>query len=73
MTGNTSVDQAMSAHDITRLPLHQEKPDGSVSTTTLGPGQYAINDPGVWHTADVAGVASALFITAGLGTEHRPR
>ena len=26
-----------------------------------------------WHTADVAGPATALFITAGLGTRHRPR
>ena len=46
-------------------------PDGS--TVELGEGQYAINEPGVWHTADVAGEATALFITAGLGTEHRPR
>jgi hypothetical protein len=29
-------------------------------------------EPGVWHTADVAGPATALFITAGLGTELRP-
>ena len=26
-----------------------------------------------WHTADIESEASALFITAGLGTEHRPR
>ncbi len=32
-----------------------------------------INEPGVWHTADVESTATALFITAGLGTEHRPR
>ena len=55
------------------ITLHQEKPDGSVSSTTLAPGQYAINAPGVWHTADVSAEATALFITAGLGTEHRPR
>lgn len=36
-------------------------------------GDYAINPRGVWHTADVAGHATALFITAGVGTEHRPR
>ena len=35
--------------------------------------EYAINAPGVWHTADVTGEATALFITAGKGTEHRPR
>jgi hypothetical protein len=37
------------------------------------PGQYAINEPGTWHTADVTGETTALFITAGLGTQHRPR
>ncbi len=41
--------------------------------TTLRPGQYAINPPGVWHTADVNGHAAAVFITAGAGTEGRPR
>jgi hypothetical protein len=40
---------------------------------TLGAGQYVINEPGTWHTADVAGSATALFITAGLGTQHRAR
>jgi hypothetical protein len=39
----------------------------------LDPGKYAINEPGTWHTADVDGEATALFITAGLGTAHRPR
>ncbi len=47
--------------------------DGEEQRTTLGPGQYAINPPGVWHTADVEEEATAVFITAGLGTEHRPR
>ena len=55
------------------IVLHQEHPDGARSTVELGEGQYAVNEPGVWHTADVAGEATALFITAGLGTEHRPR
>jgi mannose-6-phosphate isomerase-like protein (cupin superfamily) len=55
------------------MTLHQERPDGTKATVTLGPGQCVINDPGVWHTADVEGRATALFITAGLGTEHRPR
>ena len=39
----------------------------------LRTGEYAINPPGVWHTADVESEATALFITAGLGTELRPR
>ena len=55
------------------ITLHQEKNGGAVSTVVLGPGQYAVNEPGVWHTADVYGEATALFITAGMGTEHRPR
>lgn len=55
------------------ITLHQEQPDGSVATVTLGPGDYAINAPGIWHTADVANDATALFITAGEGTEHRTR
>lgn len=55
------------------ITLHQEMADGSKATVTIGPGEYAINPPGAWHTADVDGAATALFITAGLGTEHRPR
>ena len=47
--------------------------DGEECRTTLTPGQYAINPPGVWHTADIEGVAAALFITSGWGTEGRPR
>ncbi len=55
------------------LTLHQEFPDGRTQSVVIGPGEGAINPPGVWHTADVAGAASALFITAGWGTEHRAR
>lgn len=47
--------------------------DGAEQRVTLGKGEYAINPPGVWHTADIDGEAEALFITAGLGTEHRER
>lgn len=55
------------------LTLHQEQPDGSVESIALTAGQYAINEPGVWHTADVASSATAIFVTAGLGTQHRER
>jgi len=54
------------------LTLLQEL-GGELVRTTLSAGQAAINPAGVWHTADVAGSATALFITAGVGTEHRPR
>jgi len=55
------------------MTLHQEQAGGQTGTVTLGPGQYAINQPGTWHTADVEDTAMALFITAGVGTQHRPR
>jgi quercetin dioxygenase-like cupin family protein len=55
------------------ITLHREFPDGLADTVAIGPGEYAINPPGVWHTADIEGMATALFITAGAGTEHRPR
>ncbi|MBL0897321.1 MAG: cupin domain-containing protein [Reyranella sp.] len=55
------------------LILHQQQPDGAVASVRLRAGQYAINPPGVWHTADTEGTATALFITAGEGTQHRPR
>lgn len=56
-----------------RITLHQEHVDGSTATVTIDAGEYAINPPGTWHTADVDGSATALFITAGMGTQHRPR
>jgi hypothetical protein len=56
-----------------RIVLHQEQPDGTSRSTTLDAGQAAINAPGVWHTADVEAPATVLFITAGVGTQHRPR
>jgi hypothetical protein len=57
------------------ITLIQQLPYGHEERITLGPGDYAINPPGVWHTADVApGVeAGCIFITAGEGTDHRPR
>jgi mannose-6-phosphate isomerase-like protein (cupin superfamily) len=55
------------------ITLHQEFADGRTASVTIQAGQYAINPPGCWHTADVDAAAAALFITAGLGTEHRPR
>ncbi|MDY7105183.1 MAG: cupin domain-containing protein [Actinomycetota bacterium] len=55
-----------------RMVLHQEL-DGGVRSVPLGPGQAAVNPPGVWHTADVVEPASIITITSGRGTEHRPR
>ena len=55
------------------ITLHQEHADGRSDRVTLAEGDYVINLPGTWHTVDVADEATALFITAGAGTEHRPR
>lgn len=55
------------------MTLIQELPDGSLRSQTIGTGQYLINPAGVWHTADIAQTATALFITAGEGTQDRPR
>lgn len=55
-----------------RIRLHQEV-DGKVMHVNLNSYQAVVNPKGVWHTADVEGSATALFITAGLGTEHRAR
>ena len=55
------------------MVLVQEWPDGQLSETALAAGDYAINPPGVWHTANVPQSATAIFITAGEGTTHRPR
>jgi quercetin dioxygenase-like cupin family protein len=55
------------------MTLHQELLDGSSQSWELGPGDYAINPPGAWHTADAEEPVVAFFITAGKGTTHRPR
>lgn len=57
------------------VTLLQELVDGQTCSTTIGPGEAVVNDPGVWHTADIAAgdTAIVVFITAGLGTEMRPR
>ncbi|RNJ64341.1 MAG: cupin [Porphyrobacter sp. IPPAS B-1204] len=55
------------------IVLVQEHPGGRQDTVTLEAGEYAINPPGVWHTADVMKEATAIFITPGEGTQHRPR
>jgi mannose-6-phosphate isomerase-like protein (cupin superfamily) len=55
------------------MTLYQQLADGSERSVELGPGDYAINPPGAWHTADTDGPVVALFITVGKGTTHRPR
>ncbi|GAA3486926.1 hypothetical protein GCM10018987_10050 [Streptomyces cremeus] len=47
--------------------------DGVPDRVALGPGEATVNPAGTWHAVDMAGPASILTITAGLGTDHRPR
>lgn len=54
------------------IVLHQEI-DGERRQVTLHAGEAVINPPGAWHTADVDGPVTAFFVTAGTGTEVRPR
>ena len=56
-----------------QMTLHQKLPDGSMASYELAAGDYAINPPGAWHTADAEAPVVALFITAGKDTTHRPR
>jgi mannose-6-phosphate isomerase-like protein (cupin superfamily) len=46
--------------------------DGAHHVVELRPGEAMINPTNVWHTARVHEPGSALFITPGDGTEHRP-
>lgn len=49
---------------------------GDESSTTeikLDAGEYAINPKGVWHTANVEEECTVLFITPGIGTQHKKR
>jgi quercetin dioxygenase-like cupin family protein len=55
------------------MTLHQQLADGSEQSHELGPGEYAVNPPGAWHTADADGPVVALFITVGEGTTQKPR
>jgi quercetin dioxygenase-like cupin family protein len=50
-----------------------QETDGQQRRIELHAGQAVINPRGVWHTADVHEPGSVLYITPGLGTEHRPR
>ncbi|MGO9910150.1 MAG: cupin domain-containing protein [Acidimicrobiales bacterium] len=47
--------------------------DGVENRVELSPRQAVVNPRNVWHTADVLIPGEALYITPGLGTQHRPR
>lgn len=47
--------------------------EGVTDHVVLAPGEATVNPAGTWHAVDMAGPATILTITAGLGTDHRPR
>jgi quercetin dioxygenase-like cupin family protein len=55
-----------------RMRMIQEI-DGAERPQVLGPGEAIINPKGVWHTVDVLEPGHVLFITPGIGTEHKTR
>jgi quercetin dioxygenase-like cupin family protein len=47
--------------------------DRTLRRVALSPGEATINPRGAWHTTDVHEPGTVLFVTPGLGTQHRPR
>ncbi|MFH8990037.1 cupin domain-containing protein [Streptomyces sp. NPDC017940] len=47
--------------------------DGVPHHVVLGPGEATVNPTGAWHAVDMREPSTILTITAGLGTDHRPR
>jgi uncharacterized cupin superfamily protein len=54
------------------IVLHQEI-EGVDTVVELQAGQAVVNPSGTWHTADVDAPCAAVFVTAGRGTQVRPR
>ena len=54
------------------MTLHQQV-DGETVSVEIGAGEAIVNPVGIWHTADVPERATAVFVTAGEGTENKPR
>lgn len=53
-----------------RFILERDGADDVIELST--PGAFLLVPRGVWHRADTSEPSSALFITPGRGTEHRP-
>lgn len=56
-----------------RVTFVLEHPEGEQRLELTEPGAFVVVPRGVWHHAEDAAAATLLFITAGEGTEHRPR
>jgi mannose-6-phosphate isomerase-like protein (cupin superfamily) len=49
-----------------------EAPEGQRRIALATAGEYVLVPPGVWHTATTETESTLLFLTPGVGTEHRP-
>lgn len=47
-------------------------PEGHTTVPLRTPGEFLLVPRGTWHTARVLAPSSALFVTDGEGTDHRP-
>jgi quercetin dioxygenase-like cupin family protein len=50
-----------------------QKIDGAERRTEMRAGEAIVNPRNVWHTADIDEPCATLFVTPGMGTEHKPR
>ena len=55
------------------ITLIQELAPNKQKKTLLKAYEYAINPKNIWHTADAKARTTVLFITAGMGTQHKAR
>lgn len=55
-----------------RVRIIHDLPDGP-RPVVVRALEAIVNPRGTWHTADVLDPGVALYVTPGLGTEHRPR
>ncbi|MGO9196335.1 MAG: cupin domain-containing protein [Acidimicrobiales bacterium] len=55
-----------------RVVVIQDR-DGEENRVELASRQALVNPRSVWHTMDVLDAGEALYITPGVGTQHRPR
>lgn len=49
-----------------------ELPEGVRTVALSGPGAFVLVPRGTWHTARPLEPSTAIFVTAGEGTQHRP-
>jgi hypothetical protein len=69
---NTAPRATARASCLAEIPMHLGL-GAKATPQTRFTGEVIVKPPGVWQIADVAGTATALLITAGVGSQNRPR